>query len=518
MKRTILAGVLLLAPLYTFAAIKPTSIAPAPTVTAAFSYPQMTTLTSMPLITGTSTNLHAPMRLVIVSQEGAQVFSAQVATTSGAWRAVVYPPAVAGYYNMALTTGTTTLAHGQLAVGVMPPRVERDATLGMFDVSDGKLMRFSIRGGPHGTALAQFAFYITPTAASLNTLTLYGFTDAGYSQAIATGTDASVGSAEYDPLSPSVVITPDSPLEVPSYTTYYFELDGDVAASDTAYSVETTLRGDDTPVTPLPLAQALASGFVWSPNTFGTSSPTDDDWLNGAAIPDLYRPFSTERYALPSVTCDLRLSTTSINMPGPVTLTWNSNGVEHATWLGGGTAPLSGSVTYIASSTTTYGLNMWGAAGTAQCTATLYYQTPYVAPPPSGGGTPPPSPYGSFAITPSTGTVPLNVTAAGTVNATKSCGAITYTLGYGDSSTTTINVAKNACKAQTFSLSHRYNAAGTYTARLYAGTFATSTPPLVQSITVTVSPKTAYSPQAMLAGVAASWEVAWSVLRHLFGR
>jgi hypothetical protein len=75
-----------------------------------------------------------------------------------------------------------------------------------------------------------------------------------------------------------------------------------------------------------------------------------------------------------------------------------------------------------------------------------------------------------FTAKPTT-VVPLSVvTFAGSVNNTKLCTAQTYSLGYGDLSTSTISVTLNLCKAKTFSFTHSYSKIGTYTTALYIGT------------------------------------------------
>jgi hypothetical protein len=455
-----------------------------------------------------------------------QAYAADV-TASSLWATRVYPPIANGVYTATLTSGTTTLARSVFSIGALLPSFHRDYSLAAYDVADGRLIRFSVTGGAHGTALGQFGFNLTPMSVSLDSVTLYGFTDPLFSEPIASGTDGTIGAAAYDPATSTVLIDTEEPIEVPPNQTYYFELDGTVTPADTSYSILTSLPGDAWQAqTGTFAAVASSSNFVWSPNTFGTSSVDDADWLNGAVIPELFNEnLSLERSSAPQLTCDLSVSTSTISAAGPVTLTWQSSGATQASWADGTMAPLSGTATYTVTGTRGFILNFSGPLGSTQCTA-LVVLAPPTAPvqnnapatttQPVATSTPP---LAAFTVSPTSGVVPVSATIRGTVNMQSSCAAITYSMGFGDRSTTTIAVAKNLCKPLAFTTTHRYATVGTYQLRLYAGTFAAgTTTPLAATATlaVTATKTSMANPATMLAGVGAAIGGLWRSLLSLF--
>ncbi|MDE2071472.1 MAG: hypothetical protein KGI70_01925 [Patescibacteria group bacterium] len=520
-----LLGSMVLAPLFlalgtatASAAVKTPFAAPLPA--AALDHQHMTYMRANPTLSGTASNLRAPLQLLLTDTSGAEVYRSIAATTSGSWHATVFPSLSLGNYAVTLVSGTTTLSQGSIVVGASLPRLALDYSLGAFDVADGQLMRFSVRGGSTGAAIGQLTFALNTNAASVDLVTLYGFTDLLYTQAIATGTDASLGSTSTSTSSPLVVIVPASPIEIPPNTTYYFELTGAVTPSDVSYSITTTLLTDGWQDTGAPFAQvASSSNFVWSPNNFGTSTPQDADWFNGSILGDLFPVgLSMERYSTPVVGCNMSASTSTIGAPTPVTVTWQSSGVQSATWSDGTPAALQGSAVFVASTTKTFLLNFAGASGSIQCFTTVVFAASAQQNPGPGSAPPPSPPLGTLSITPASGVAPLSVTARGTVNNNNSCAASTYTLGYGDLSTTTVAVGKNVCKSQPFVLSHRYGIAGTYTAKLYFGAFGsgTTTPQLLASQQIVVTKAVAVNSSSLLAGAAAAIVGIWSVVVQAF--
>lgn len=490
----------------------------APAPKASLDNKSLLSFEASPSLSGSAANLIVPLHLSItasstISSSTMVMFSKDFATTTKSWSVMVYPPLPEGLYQVTLTSGGSVLDRGQLFIGAKFPTVTLDQTLAPYDVADGHLARFSIHA-EHSIGIAQFAFSIQSTAATVDSVTLYGFTDSAYSQAIATNTDATLASAIPDATSSIARLIPNLPIEIPAGTTYYFELDGSVTPTDAAYSVTTALLKDSEVTTGNSVAElASSSNFIWSPNSFGMASSSDLDWVNGGAIPELFRGIIAERYSTPILACDLQASTSTIQASTPVVLTWTSSGADRAVWNDGSSANLQGSRTLVASSTRTYFLSFSGSLGTTQCFATVTLQTPTTPVLPTGtyvATTTTPattstatisatSTLASFSATPESGKAPLSVIFKGSVNTSNSCAASTYTFAYGDNSTTTISVPARLCKPQSFSFAHTYSAVNTYSAKLYFGSFAkggTTTPTLIQSQKIT-SAKLASGPASL---------------------
>jgi PKD repeat protein len=78
-------------------------------------------------------------------------------------------------------------------------------------------------------------------------------------------------------------------------------------------------------------------------------------------------------------------------------------------------------------------------------------------------------------VSPTSGAVPLNVSAKITVNTSKSCSRATYNLDFGDGSASTkITVPENYCKEFNQNVSHTYDSAGIYNVTLGIGNNKTS--------------------------------------------
>jgi len=82
-----------------------------------------------------------------------------------------------------------------------------------------------------------------------------------------------------------------------------------------------------------------------------------------------------------------------------------------------------------------------------------------------GIGTPTVSTSDTFSATPTSGAAPLNVSFTGNVNAGGSCTPAAYGMQFGDGQTANIPVSQ--CSISTYAITHGYNSAGNYTARLY---------------------------------------------------
>jgi hypothetical protein len=508
--------------------------------TATFDQKYITAFKTNPTITGYANHLTTPLHLEITASTSTHFlyFSKDISISSGNWSIVVYPPIPIGTYQMRLLTQGKVLDQASLVIGAMAPSITLDTSILPYDVSDGHLMRFSVYA-PQSIGIAQLTFKIALNAVDLDTMTLYGFTDSGYTQAIATSTDGTLATTEFDATSSTAVLVPDSPIEIPTATTYYFDLDGVVTPTDTSYVVTTTLLGDS----PIDMAKTISdigstTNIIWSPNSFGIASSTDPDWTNGGAIPSLIFGLTDQRYSTPTLACDLEADSNSVLKSTPVLLTWNSTGADKITWEDGAFTSATGAKTIIATTTHTYILNLSGSLGSTQCFTTVTVNN-FIAPistssqsistSTSSGSlatttqstTSTSTPSASFTATPITGKPSLTVTFKGSVNTTKSCSASTYTFAYGDNSTTTIAVAAKLCKAQTFTLTHAYTKLGTYTAQIYLGAFVkgTTTPTLIQSQKITVTNVVAELPTPLLADVSSAIKnigsMFWSWLIHL---
>lgn len=187
------------------------------------------------------------------------------------------------------------------------PTFALDSTVnGTTGLADGRLMRFKVTADAKGpVGIAQFAINLATTTASVTNVTIYGFTDSGYSQAISGVTASGDLQATVDATvaaDGNVVIgvttaggTPTA-IQVPAGQTRYFEVRGSISGSATGAAVTTKLLGSSSfPSTaatvglnPL-LAAAGVTGnvFVWSPNSTTTAVVADQDWTNGFGVPGL---------------------------------------------------------------------------------------------------------------------------------------------------------------------------------------------------------------------------------------
>jgi hypothetical protein len=457
-----------------------------------------------PLVSGTVAGLAAPLTLTITSAAGSSVYaSGPIEPAQGHWSLRVFPPLPAGAYLMTLRSGGAALATSSLFVGLKSlPEISLDDSLPPADVADGRLMRFAVRAGAGPIGIDQLSFSIVPQAASVDALQLYAYTDSRYTEGV--GSSTALLNASSTPFeSPSIIIVPDTTVEIPAHQTYYFELDGTVTPTDVEYSVETTLLGDKPPVAVGSAATlASSSNMLWSPNTFGTSSPTDTDWLSSALVMGVppeglsQMRFSTApQQPEPLPTCSLALSTTTAKAGVSFVVSWQSSSASSAEWGNGMSAALSGSQTGTTSMTTNFSMLFFNQYGETTCTASLYV--------------PPAAPTDGFAASPISGAVSLAVTFTGSVNNSKSCAAQTYTLGYGDNASSTISVPKNLCAAQAFNFLHTYTKTGSFVAGLWQGA-GTSSAQLIQKQTITVTAKTGFlfNTASMMASV---WEAFMSL-------
>jgi hypothetical protein len=156
--------------------------------------------------------------------------------------------------------------------------------------SNQVLMRYSITAwnGPIGILYQTFNASASGVA-TLSNLKLYGYADSAFSMPIAgQGSGGQIGTTTCVSgcAAPSLDFSfqpASSPFEfeIPAGTTDYFEVVGSVVPSNSAFSVVTTLLGDNSSIFP----QASGQGhFVWSPNDNGTSQFSTADWSDGYGV------------------------------------------------------------------------------------------------------------------------------------------------------------------------------------------------------------------------------------------
>ncbi|MFA5877715.1 MAG: peptidoglycan-binding protein [Candidatus Paceibacterota bacterium] len=214
------------------------------------------------------------------------------------------------------SSGSTIFPSGSSAssgVRIMKsfPTIALDSTInGTTGLADGRLMRFKVTADAKGPiGITQFAINLATTTATVNNITIYGFTDSAYSQAISgistngnlqVTDDCAAGGACV--ASPNVTVEVKTSadvatvIQVPAGGTRYFEVRGSVSGSATGAAVTTKLLGSSTfPSTaagvaanPLLAAGSIsATAFAWSPNSTTTAVRADQDWTNGYGVSGL---------------------------------------------------------------------------------------------------------------------------------------------------------------------------------------------------------------------------------------
>lgn len=161
-------------------------------------------------------------------------------------------------------------------------------------LSDGRLIRFSVTASSAGMiGLAQIPATISGLARDTNgQVDLYAYTDANYSSPIAGFQSGAINglAIKGEGKSGGYLWFP-RPVEIPAGATYYFELrNSEKGTGVTNTSALTTTIGGQGSYGGLVSATSLDGKdamFVWSPNTFGTSAFTDQDWTTGYGIPGL---------------------------------------------------------------------------------------------------------------------------------------------------------------------------------------------------------------------------------------
>ncbi len=480
-----------------------------PLAQAAFDYSPLTSLKANPTVSGSASSLTGPLYFKVLSDSGAVVYQdTSVLVANGRFAETIYPPISNGTYQLSVGVGSKELASTSLTVGLHSQiTVEPDLSLSTFDVADGHLMRFKIMSqGKGGAGIGQFSFTVVPSNTDVADMQLFGYSDSAFTNSI-TGDGSALSSTTYNitPTSSVITIVPDSIVEIPGGHTYYFELTGTVTPFDTPYNVETTLLGDTNPHISVFEPLASTSNFVWTPNTHGITEPTDLDWINGSVVVGIPKngleSVRTNPPPTDAPTCSIDASTSTAPAGTPVTLSWLSTGAQSARLDSDTKIDVSGTRVYTLGSTThVYILNVSNPYGFGTCYATVVVPgTSYAATSSQATTTPA---VDSFTATPTSGSVTLPVTFAGSVNNSKTCSAQTFTLGYGDgTASSTISVAANLCKAVSFSFVHNYTKVGTFTAGLYRSTGTTTSQRIQTQVVVTKAKVALGASGTMLANV-----------------
>lgn len=470
-----------------------TSSPPLPSAT--LSQSLFTSLLAESELTGTAQNLTAPLNVGLFSMSANGVKSRvydnpHVPVSHGNW-SLTTPSFPNGRYEVDLSSGSVFLAEGSLTIGfVSTPVISSD-----FSVPpdpSGRLLRFTVRaaGGPISVGRVTFSF--ATSSADISGLTLSAYTDPSYTNPVSS-TSAPMN-VPIDPLDNTVAIQPTNALTIPVEKTYFFELDGTITASDSTYSIITTLLGDTEDVPPSPLSELGASNFVWSPDTYDVASATLPDWENASLLSSISSVgISTEIQVAPQIppTCSMMATPAMATSGTPVTVSWTSDNATYSIW-NNGTRDLAAGTDIFSMATTNqnYILRFYGPYGVATCFANVGVIAS------SSPATTTPALLDNFTASPTSGKPTLNVTFKGTVNEALSCSALAYTFSYGDGKTSSISVASKLCKPLAFTLTHSYPL-GSYTAALYKGTYvpsaSTTTAQLIQKQLITVNNSVAIS-------------------------
>jgi len=127
----------------------------------------------------------------------------------------------------------------------------------------------------------------------------------------------------------------------------------------------------------------------------------------------------------------------------------------------GGCGELRQTLTHIYTTAGTYQVTLRAGAHSSTATVTVGGSGST-----GGGGTNTGS--DTFKATPASGAASLNVSFTGVANASGSCTPATYRVQFGDN-TNDANIPVSNCSVSTYAITHGYNSAGSYRARLFRG-------------------------------------------------
>ncbi len=171
-------------------------------------------------------------------------------------------------------------------------------------LGDGRLLRFAVTAHAAGdVSLGKWSFLTAGTEASLQSASLYGYTDASFSQPVmGVAISGNIGNATNvtngTPFSVYAKTANGDPtaIIIPAGQVRYFELRGAFAQPLTSFSILSTsiwTGGDDIIRTAFnydPVEVFRTGSVVWSPNSYGASMLADQDWFNSWLIPGLGIP------------------------------------------------------------------------------------------------------------------------------------------------------------------------------------------------------------------------------------
>jgi hypothetical protein len=172
--------------------------------------------------------------------------------------------------------------------------------LGLFS---GPLIRFSVTANQSGpVGIGKLSFWFVVKDINFLEVNLYAFTDQYFQNQIPQG--GWLANAEPFPipstnteslvsLYPSASAGGPTVIEIPAGQTYYFELRHHVNPVGPHPTVSTTVvtsevGGFGSFYYPFGLLDLVVGEFIWTPNTLGTSTFTDTDWLTSFGMPGLW--------------------------------------------------------------------------------------------------------------------------------------------------------------------------------------------------------------------------------------
>ena len=171
--------------------------------------------------------------------------------------------------------------------------------------SDKSILRFKVTANNNDVGIFKYTATIAttgPATLKVTSVNVHCFTDSLFSQGCSgVNPDGQLDVADAGPDSNGVVEiyaentgSTRTPIQVPTGSTYYFEVRGTIANSDGSDSITTTLEGDaaygalfNLMSTSTGMDLDTNDDFIWSPNATGTSDIAGTDWTNGYSVPGL---------------------------------------------------------------------------------------------------------------------------------------------------------------------------------------------------------------------------------------
>lgn len=166
---------------------------------------------------------------------------------------------------------------------------------------DNTFYRFSVTAdSADDISIYKFSLRMATTGATVSDVNIFAYTDSGFSTAVSgVRSDGALLQTGVAPVGPNIDVDVviqnnggvDTPLEIPSGVTRYFEVRGVAANVSSNDSITTTLRGDqEYPVLADLMDSATAidgdtnDDFIWSPQATTTPAIATNDWTNGFGV------------------------------------------------------------------------------------------------------------------------------------------------------------------------------------------------------------------------------------------